>query len=82
MSFWCLQFPPKNERKQVNLRFHSSDVKFVLLFFGGKVGLKNRFNFVRPIGYGSKRVVLVFATLSSLYFDFNLKIEIEIFEVI
>ena len=24
MSFWCLQFPPKNEQKQVNLRFHST----------------------------------------------------------
>ena len=30
MSFLCLQFPPKNERKQV-----SSKVEFVRLFFGG-----------------------------------------------
>ena len=35
MSFWCLQFPPKNERKQVNLRYHSSKVEFVCSFFGG-----------------------------------------------
>ena len=27
MSFWCLQFPPKHEQKQVNLRFHSSKVQ-------------------------------------------------------
>ena len=43
MSFWCLQFPPKNEQKQVDLRFHSSIVEFVRLFFGGNVGLKKLF---------------------------------------
>ena len=43
MSFWCLQFPPKNERKQVDLRFHSSKVEFVRLFFEGNVGLKKLF---------------------------------------
>ena len=35
MVFWCLRFPPKNERKQVNLRYHSSKVEFLRLFFGG-----------------------------------------------
>ena len=35
MYFWCLQFLPKNDRKQVNLRFHS--------FFGRNVGLKKSF---------------------------------------
>ena len=37
MSFWCLQFPPKNEqkKKQVDLRYHSSKVEFVRSFFGG-----------------------------------------------
>ena len=45
MSFWCLQYPLKNEQKQVNLRFHSSKVKFVCSFFGGNFGLKNHFNF-------------------------------------
>ena len=34
-SFWCLQFPPKNERKQVNLRYHTSKVEFDRSFFGG-----------------------------------------------
>ena len=43
MSFWCLQFPPKNQPKQVNLRFHSSKVEFVRLFFGGNVYLKKSF---------------------------------------
>ena len=43
MSFWCLQFPPKNEQKQVNLRFHNSKLEFVHLFFGGNVGLKKSF---------------------------------------
>ena len=38
--FWCLQFSPKNKRKQVNLRFHSSKVEFVRSFFGGNVGWK------------------------------------------
>ena len=36
MSFWCPQFLPKNERKQVNLRFNSSKVKFIRPFFGLK----------------------------------------------
>ena len=35
MSLWCLQFPPKNERKQVDLRYHSSKVEFVCSLFGG-----------------------------------------------
>ena len=35
MVFWGRRFPPKNERKQVDLRYHSSKVKFVCLFFGG-----------------------------------------------
>ena len=35
MSVWCLQFPPKNEQKRVNLRYHSSKVEFVCPFFGG-----------------------------------------------
>ena len=43
MSFWCLQFLPKNDRKQVNIRFHSSKVKFICSFFGRNVGLKKSF---------------------------------------
>ena len=39
----CLQFPPKNEQKQVDLRYHSSKVEFVCSFFGRNVGLKNSF---------------------------------------
>ena len=35
MIFWCLRFPPKNEQKQVNLRYHSSKVEFLRLCFGG-----------------------------------------------
>ena len=49
MSFWCLQFPPKIEWKQVDLRFHSSKAEFVHLFFGGNIGLKNCFNFIWPL---------------------------------
>ena len=41
----CLQFPPKNERKQVDLRFHSSKVEFIRLFFGGNDYLKKSFDF-------------------------------------
>ena len=43
MFFWCLQFLPKNERKQVNLRYHSSKVEFVCSFFGRNVSLKKPF---------------------------------------
>ena len=35
MVFWCLGFPPKNEQKQVDLRYHSSKVEFARSFFGG-----------------------------------------------
>ena len=41
--FWVYQFPPKNERKQVNLRFHSSKVEFIRSFFGENVGSKKSF---------------------------------------
>ena len=40
MPFWCLQLLPKNEQKQVNLRYHSSKVNFIPLFFGRIHGLK------------------------------------------
>ena len=43
MSFCCLQLSPKNKQKQVDLRFHSSKVEFVRLFFGGNVSLKKSF---------------------------------------
>ena len=39
LSFWCLQFLPKNEWKQVDLRYHSSKVKFIRSFFGRIIGL-------------------------------------------
>ena len=29
MSFWCLQFLPKNKRKQVDLRYYSSKVELL-----------------------------------------------------
>ena len=35
MIFWCLRFHPKNERKQVDLRYHSSKDEFFRSFFGG-----------------------------------------------
>ena len=37
MSFWCLQFLPKNERKQVALRYHSSKVEFFFVCFLGEL---------------------------------------------
>ena len=40
MSFWCLHFLPKNEQKQVTLRYHSSKVEFVPSLFGRIFGLK------------------------------------------
>ena len=33
-NFWCPQFLPKNERKQVNLSYHGSKVEFICSFFG------------------------------------------------
>ena len=65
MSFWCLRFPPKNERKQVDLRYHSSKVEFFRSFFGGNRRhqkpfrnyltfrkLKIRFDFWQPLAVG------------------------------
>ena len=43
MSFWCPQFFPNKEWKQVDLRFHSNKVGFVCSFFGRKFGLKKSF---------------------------------------
>ena len=43
ITSWCLQFPPKNEQKQFDLRYHSSKVEFVRSFFGGNVILKKSF---------------------------------------
>ena len=49
MSFWCLQFPPKNERKHIDLRFHSIKIELVRSFFGGNVYLKKTFDFFWPL---------------------------------
>ena len=40
ISLWFLQFPPKNEIKQVNLRFYSDKIELISSFFGGKVDLE------------------------------------------
>ena len=34
VSFWCHQFLPKTERKQVDLRYHSSKSNFFVRFLG------------------------------------------------
>ena len=43
MSFWRLQFLPKNERKQIDLRYHSSKVEFFRSFYGRIEETINRF---------------------------------------
>ena len=52
MTFLCLQFLPKNEQKQVDLRCHFSKVEFIASFFGRINGLTICF-----------RVLLTFTTL-------------------
>ena len=44
MSFWSLQFPPKNEQKQIDLRFHIT-VKLGIkeLFDKEQIGIKEPF---------------------------------------
>ena len=50
ISLWCLQFLPKNEWNQVDLRYHSSTVKFVRSFFLDEPSAwKNYFNFGWPL---------------------------------
>ena len=46
MYFWCLQFPPKNEQKQVDL---SSKVEFIRLFFEEMDDPENHFKIKRPL---------------------------------
>ena len=49
--FWGCQFPPKSERKLVDLRYPSSKVEFVRLFFGGNQWpQKNHFEINWPLG--------------------------------
>ena len=55
MYFGCHQFPPKNEQKQVDLRFYSSKVEFVHSFFGRNVGLKNSFRLFLIFTKGPKK---------------------------
>ena len=71
MSIWRLQFPPKNERKQVDLRFHSSKVEFVFSFFGGNVGLKKSFRFCLTFSFVLKTMPKFWVSISLL--DFNLE---------
>ena len=71
MSFWHLQFPPKNERKQVDLRFHSSKVEFVCSFFGGNVGLKKSFRLCLTFSFVLKTMPKFWVSISLL--DFNLE---------
>ena len=42
-AFLMSSIPPKNERKQVNQRFHSSKVEFLRSFFGGYIVLRDSF---------------------------------------
>ena len=49
MSFWCLQFLPKDERKQVDLRYHSSKVEFFFRFLGDIEDIKRHFEINRPL---------------------------------
>ena len=51
MSFWCLQFPPKNEQKQAKMGFQSSKVEFVHSFFGGNIGLEKSFRLFLTFTY-------------------------------
>ena len=72
MSFWCLQFPPKNEQKPVNLRFHSSKVEFIFSFFWRNVGLKKSFWLCltfrwRKALYSTIKVILLLAVTGRIW---------------
>ena len=50
MVFWCLRFPPKNEQKQVDLRYHSTGTPPLTRFFGpGKNRVKGKPRYRRSI---------------------------------
>ena len=60
MSFWCPPFPPKNEQKQVYLRFHSSKVEFIRSFFGGNVYLKKSFRLFLTFSKSKQNLISMF----------------------
>ena len=60
MFFQCLWFPPKNEWKQVDLRYHISKVEFLCSFFGGNRRHQKPF-----------RNYLTFKSSSFLYFVYS-----------
>ena len=49
MVFFFFLFPPKNERKQVDLRYHSSRVEFFHCFFEDIEDTKNNFKIIWPL---------------------------------
>ena len=74
MSFWCLQFLPKNERKQVNLRFHSCKVEFIRSFFERNVDLKKSFRpcltFMGIKKYVAQKAEVEFKFPAHIFFKF------------
>ena len=65
--FWCLQFLPKNERKHVDLRFHSSKVEFICSFFGRNIGLKKSFRLCLTFTYLKHTCCYIYVMSCSLH---------------
>ena len=63
MVFWWLWFPPKNERKQVDLRCHSSKVKFFRSFFGDS---KNHFEIIWPLSPRFENTLVLFTSFNQV----------------
>ena len=64
MDFWCLRFPPKNERKQVDLRYHSSKDEFFRSFFGGNRRHQKPFKNHRTFRYVGRNAFQTFSSIS------------------
>ena len=50
MSFWSLHFLPENERKQVDIKYHSSKVESLVRFLGESRIPKSPFEIIWPLG--------------------------------
>ena len=72
--FWCLQFLQKNERKQVDLRYHCSKVEFICSFFTIIHFLKICFRVLLTFSNGQMHERQKMANFESDFWSFRKKI--------
>ena len=71
----------KNERKLVNLRFHSSKVEFFRLFFWGYVGLKKSFRLCLTFEIGLSNFAWIISKLHNLPYHIIVSIVLSFLQI-